>query len=100
MRRTSYFHCLTTLIVLSGWLTLRIGTSRAENWPRFRGENGLGICDEKGFSSPWNPDRVRWTVPVPGVGHSSPVIWGNKLFLTAASETGTTRSVLCFDAQS
>ena len=36
---------------------------------------------------------------MPGTGHSSPVIWGNKLFLTTASETGTARSVLCFDAQ-
>jgi outer membrane protein assembly factor BamB len=100
MRRTSYFHCLTTLIVLIGWLALGVvSTSRAENWPRFRGENGLGVCDEKGFSSPWNPERVRWTVPVPGVGHSSPVIWGDKLFLTTASENGTTRSVLCFDSR-
>src|SRR5262249_50102648 len=70
------------------------------NWPRFRGQNGSGVSEEKGFTSLWNPDRVKWTVPVPGTGHSSPVIWGNKLFLTTASESGITRSVLCFDAQS
>jgi outer membrane protein assembly factor BamB len=57
------------------------------------------VSEEEGFSTPWNHDRVRWTVPVPGTGHSSPVIWGNKLFLTTASETGTTRSTLCFDAE-
>ena len=72
---------------------------QAENWPRFRGENGSGVSEEQGFSSPWSPDRVRWTIPIPGIGHSSPVIWGNKLFLTTASEKGTTRSLLCFDAQ-
>jgi outer membrane protein assembly factor BamB len=100
MRRWRQFTGLTALIILAGCLTLVSGVVRAANWPRFRGENGSGVSEEKGFTAPWNPDRVRWTVPVPGTGHSSPVIWGNKLFLTTASETGTTRSVLCFDAQS
>jgi outer membrane protein assembly factor BamB len=99
MRRSRQFRGLGGLIILAGCLTLTSGVVRAENWPRFRGENGSGVSEEQGFSSPWSPDRVRWTVPVPGTGHSSPVIWGNKLFLTTASETGTTRSVLCFDAQ-
>jgi outer membrane protein assembly factor BamB len=75
------------------------GAVRADNWPRFRGENGSGVSKEQGFSSLWSPDRLRWTVPVPGTGHSSPVIWGDKLFLTTASDKGTTRSVLCFDAR-
>jgi outer membrane protein assembly factor BamB len=99
MRRASCFCRLTGLALLGGWLAFAVSAAQAENWPRFRGINGSGVSEEQGFSSPWSPDRVRWTVPVPGIGHSSPVIWGNKLFLTSASETGTTRSVLCFDAQ-
>jgi outer membrane protein assembly factor BamB len=99
MRRLREFRGLAGLITLAAGLTLASGPVEAANWPRFRGENGSGVSDEQGFTSPWSPDRVRWTVPVPGTGHSSPVIWGDKLFLTTASEKGTTRSVLCFNAQ-
>jgi outer membrane protein assembly factor BamB len=98
MRRSRDFGWLVGIAVVGCCLALASG-SRADNWPRFRGENGSGISQEQGFSSPWSPDRVRWTVPVTGTGHSSPVIWGDKLFLTTASDTGTARSVLCLDAQ-
>ncbi len=90
---------VTGLVLVASWLGFAVRAARADNWPRFRGDNGTGVSKEAGLSEPWNPDRIRWTVPVPGTGHSSPVIWGNKLFLTSASENGTTRSVLCFDAQ-
>ncbi len=99
MRQARPFVRLTGLILLAGGLGLAVRAAHADNWPRFRGDNGSAVGKEDGLNAPWNPDRVRWTVPVPGTGHSSPVIWGNKLFLTTASETGTTRSVLCFDAQ-
>jgi outer membrane protein assembly factor BamB len=99
MRQSRPFVRLTGLILVAGGLGLAIRGAHADNWPRFRGDNGSAVSKEDGLNGPWNPDRVRWTVPVPGTGHSSPVIWGNKLFLTTASETGTTRSVLCFDAQ-
>ncbi len=80
MRRLREFRGLAGLITLAAGLTLASGPVEAANWPRFRGENGSGVSDEQGFTSPWSPDRVRWTVPVPGTGHSSPVIWGDKLF--------------------
>jgi outer membrane protein assembly factor BamB len=100
MRRSRSWRWTFGLLGLGACLLLSVNAARADNWPRFRGENGSGVSQEDGFSGPWKPDRVRWTVPVPGTGHSSPVIWGNKLFLTTASENGTTRSVLCFDADS
>ena len=99
MRQLRRFARLTELILVAGGLGLAVPAAHADNWPRFRGDNGSAVSKEDGLNAPWNPDRVRWTVPVPGTGHSSPVIWGNKLFLTTASETGTTRSVLCFDAR-
>ncbi len=58
----------------------------AGNWPSFRGPGTSGVSD--GFSLParW---KVRWKRPVPGLGHSSPVIWGNHLYLaTAVSASG------------
>jgi outer membrane protein assembly factor BamB len=99
MRRCRDLPRLAGATILAASLLLAGSSIRADNWPRFRGQNGSGISEEEGFSAPGNPDRVRWTIPVPGTGHSSPVIWGTKLFLTTASETGTTRSALCFDAE-
>ncbi len=98
MGRSPSCRRLAALALLAGCVTFAPSGADAENWPRFRGENGSGVSNETGLTSSWNADRVRWTVPVAGTGHSSPVIWGNKLFLTSASDTGTTRSVLCFDA--
>ena len=85
MRRSRSWRWTFGLLGLGACLLLSDNAARADNWPRFRGENGSGVSQEDGFSGPWKPDRVRWTVPVPGTGHSSPVIWGNKLFLTTAS---------------
>jgi len=59
----------------------------AENWPSFRGPNAAGIAD--GYEIPVQWDGVRsvnvaWKTPLPGLGHSSPVIWGDRIFLTTA----------------
>jgi outer membrane protein assembly factor BamB len=72
----------------------------AENWDRFRGPNGAGQSDAAGVPSVWQPANFLWKLPLPGVGHSSPVIWNKRLFITTAdSETGE-QIVLAFDALS
>lgn len=86
-----------TLMALTGSLD---ATCQAENWSQFRGDDGTGKSCEKEFRSSWSADQIVWTVELPGVGHSSPVIWGNKLFLTSANDSGTTRYVLCLEAAS
>ena len=58
----------------------------AENWPQWRGPGGQGISGEAGIPTDWQPDRnVAWKVPLPP-GHSSPAVWGDRLFVTAAIE--------------
>ena len=58
----------------------------AENWPQWRGPGGQGISSEPGIPTEWQPDRnVLWKVPV-APGHSSPAVWGDRLFVTAAIE--------------
>ena len=58
----------------------------AENWPQWRGPQGQGISSEKGIPTEWQPDRnIVWKVSLPA-GHSSPVVWGERLFVTAAIE--------------
>ena len=58
----------------------------AENWPQWRGPGGQGISGETGIPTDWQPDRnIAWKVPLPP-GHSSPAVWGDRLFVTAAIE--------------
>jgi outer membrane protein assembly factor BamB len=55
------------------------------NWPQFRGPGGLGVSAEKGLPLEWSNSRnVLWKTPIPGRGHSSPVLWGARIFLTTA----------------
>jgi outer membrane protein assembly factor BamB len=70
-------------------------------WPRWRGPSGQGLAADGAYPDQWSPtENVVWKVPVAGQGHSSPIVWENKLFLTTAAEKGRHRAVLCFDRQS
>ncbi|MFT4688020.1 MAG: outer membrane protein assembly factor BamB [Limisphaerales bacterium] len=80
-------------------------TARAaasQNWPTFRGPGAAGVAAGYPLPTNWNADPaadepagVLWRTPVPGLGHSSPVIWGDRLFLcTAVSENGKTQLML------
>ncbi len=77
-----------------------INTAAAQEWTRFRGPNGTGESEAPGIPATWGADEIRWKVEIPGVGHSSPVIWGNKLFLISADPKTAKRFVLCFDTKS
>ncbi|HQR05174.1 MAG TPA: PQQ-binding-like beta-propeller repeat protein [Gemmatales bacterium] len=57
------------------------------NWPSFRGPDGTGLADGQHPPITWNvkeDKNVRWKTPIPGLGHSCPVVWGNHIFLTTA----------------
>ncbi len=80
-----------------------VSTSAAagpENWPRFRGADGTGLCDGADLPTEWSAEQIRWRTALPGLGQSSPVYWGDKLFLTAAENEGQKRSVLCLNRES
>jgi outer membrane protein assembly factor BamB len=69
----------------------------ADNWPAWRGPDGQGHSAEKGLPTTWDTTRnVRWKVPLPDEGNSTPVVWGDRVFLTQATEKGTRRAVMCF----
>lgn len=76
-------------IALLALLTLA-AESPSTNWPSFRGPGGLGVATGSTPVS-WNADpgagpirNIRWKTPIPGLSHSSPVIWGDRLFVTSA----------------
>ena len=59
----------------------------AENWPQWRGPGGQGISSETRLPTEWQPSQnVAWKTALPGGGHSSPVVWNNRIYLTAAIE--------------
>ncbi|MFQ5524889.1 MAG: PQQ-binding-like beta-propeller repeat protein [Thermoanaerobaculia bacterium] len=62
--------------------------ARAEtNWPSFRGANASGVSDGASLPERWRLDDstgIRWKTPIPGLGHSSPVVWGDRIYLTTA----------------
>jgi outer membrane protein assembly factor BamB len=57
------------------------------NWPSFRGPDGTGVADGQQPPVTWDlkeGKNVRWKTPIPGLGHSCPVVWGNRVFVTTA----------------
>jgi len=69
----------------------------AQEWPRFRGENGSGIGKIGALPAEIKKTDYTWAVKLDGVGHSSPVLWGDKLFLTIVGNSGKERRVECYD---
>jgi outer membrane protein assembly factor BamB len=71
---------------------------RADNWPGWRGPRGDGTSQETAAPLHWTAEEnVAWKTPIPGVGHSSPVIWGERIFLTTCLEKEGKRVLLCLD---
>ena len=66
------------------------GQNKATNWTRFRGADGTGVvADDPRLPETWSQsENVRWKVDVPGWGWSSPVVWGNRVFVTTVVDSG------------
>ena len=66
---------------------------RAEDWPRFRGPQGNGVSTDTEAPLTWSDkDNLKWKIALPGPGSSSPIVSGNRVFLTFYSGYGTNRS--------
>jgi outer membrane protein assembly factor BamB len=85
------------LLLLSAMLCAACN-AHAQEWTRFRGPNGTGISPLKGIPQSFTKADFKWTAELPGAGHSSPVLWGKRLFVTQAEETEGRRHLLCLDA--
>jgi len=88
------------------WLLLVCGVvcwtadSLGAPWARFRGPNGAGIASDKDVPSHFNDQEgILWKVPIPGLGKSSPVVWGDRLFLQTANKNDRERMLVCFDVK-
>ena len=72
----------------------------AQQWTRFRGPNGAGVQSGVDLPAAWSDGDYRWKVDLPGVGHSSPILWGDRLFVTAGDEESGERIIRAIDAGS
>ena len=64
---------------------------QAQNWPQFRGPGASGVVEGQTAAEKWDGAKsvnTAWKVPIPGLGHSSPVVWGDKVFVTTAITSG------------
>ncbi|HSF15082.1 MAG TPA: PQQ-binding-like beta-propeller repeat protein [Vicinamibacteria bacterium] len=102
-----YARILTT--VLSCWLAAGVAAAAgdvrllpvegegASYWPRWRGPSGQGYVNSTGYPDRWSDqENVAWKVSVPGQGNSSPIIWGDHIFLTTAHDGGKRLSLIAF----
>jgi len=64
---------------------LSAGLVAAENWPQWRGPDNDGISKETNLPTKWSATQnVAWTLPMPGMAGSTPIVWGDRIFLTSA----------------
>ena len=83
--------------ILILWILLT-GTLTAQNWPGWRGPTGDGISTEKELPTSWSPtENIGWKSPIAGDGHSSPIIWENRVFLTTSLTEKNERRLLCLN---
>ena len=70
--------------------------AHAAHWPAWRGPSGTGVAEEKNLPVRWSAtNNVKWRVPLPERGNSTPVVWGDRIFVTQA--VGDRRTLMCFD---
>lgn len=67
-------------------------------WNRFRGPNGSGISNAQTVPVQWKEKDYNWKIDLPGPGHSSPVVWGKRIFVTSGVRATALRTLLCVDA--
>jgi outer membrane protein assembly factor BamB len=70
----------------------------AADWPCWRGPQGNGISDEPSAPLKWSPSRnIAWRTEIPGKGRSSPIVSGDRIFLTTGVDEDQSRRILCLD---
>lgn len=80
------------------WLAVITSWASAEDWPGWRGPRGDGTSLDKAPPTHWSStEGMVWKAAVPGEGHSSPIVWRDRIFLTSALAETEERLLLCFD---
>lgn len=91
------------VLALSLAMLLQPTAAANDKWPQFRGPDSLGVADDPRLPDTWSDtENVAWKTTIPGMGWSSPVVWGNRIFVTSVISTldpENPRKGLYFDGQ-
>jgi outer membrane protein assembly factor BamB len=85
-------------VFLAALTFLCASSSHGQEWTRFRGPNGQGISEAKTIPAKWTEKDYNWKIELPGGGHSSPVLWGDKLFITSGDQQAGHTILLALNA--
>lgn len=92
------------LVKLIGYLLAGIcfcgDGARGDNWPAWRGASGNGVTGERDLPIKFGPlENIHWKVKLPEAGNSTPIIWGDRVFVTCPVDGGKVRCLICFDRE-
>ncbi|UCE60682.1 MAG: PQQ-binding-like beta-propeller repeat protein [Phycisphaerales bacterium] len=79
--------CFAALIGVTATLVCSRTMASPPNWPRFRGAHARGIAESDNVPVKWDAEKgenIKWKTAIPGLGHSSPIVWGDRVFVTSA----------------
>jgi outer membrane protein assembly factor BamB len=85
MKRSWFLPCVITPLLF--WLAVSHDGRHEDNWPSFRGRHAAGIAEGQNLPENWDGEKgvnIKWKTKIPGLAHSSPVIWENRVFVTTA----------------
>ena len=110
--RLAFRMCTTRLALATALLALVSTASLAQSpgifmipvegkaqsyWPRWRGPSGQGVVKGKGYPDRWSSTQnVLWRTPIPGRGHSSPIVWENQIIVTTSRDDGHRLSIISY----
>ena len=89
-----------TIFIMACQVLFSHSVIQAQNWPNWRGPDGDGSSVETKLPIRWDSiTNVVWKSPVPGLGHSSPIIWEDRLFTLSALPESNEKVLLCYDSR-
>jgi len=83
---------LVLAAITAAWAVSRLSSAPGDGWPGFRGPSASGVADGQHVPDTWNGTsgaNIRWKIPVPGLAHSSPIVWGDRIYVTTAISSRT-----------
>jgi outer membrane protein assembly factor BamB len=86
--------------LLAAALVAACWTAHASDWPQWRGPNFNGSSDEKGLPADWKREDAAWSADLPGASASTPVVLGDKIFVSTVNKETSSLHALCFDRRS
>jgi outer membrane protein assembly factor BamB len=90
-----------SIVLIVAACLLSTAALAGDNWPQYRGPHGDGASDSTGLPLTWSEkDNVVWKTPIHDKGWSSPVVWGDRVWLTTAKADGKALYAVCVDRES